>query len=108
MKQNVSTWSSLQPLGLVHPWWSYIKKELGLFCQMQEYLWNSMFNPLCQAIYLFSAKCISDYFSVCYFFKIQNYTVALKQKEGGMKMSNLKVYLVKAKLGKALSISGAG
>lgn len=68
MKQNVSTWSSLQPLGLVHPWWSYIKNESGLFCQMQGYLWNSMFNPLCQAIYLFSAKCICDYFSVCCFF----------------------------------------
>lgn len=41
-------------------------------------------------------------------FKIQNYTVTLKQKERGMKIFNLEVYLVKVKLGKALSISGTG
>lgn len=67
---------------------------------------------MCSILYvrpsIYSQQNTSVITSVCWFFKIQNYTVTLKQKEGGMKMFNLKVYLVKVKLGKALSISGAG
>lgn len=58
----------LTALRLVHPWWSHVKNEFGLFCQMQGFLWDSMFNPLCQVIYLFSAKYICEYFSVRWFF----------------------------------------
>lgn len=67
---------------------------------------------MCSILYvrpsIYSQQNASVITSVCCFFKIQNYIVTLKQKEGGMKMFNLKVYLVKVKLGKALSIAGAG
>lgn len=69
-----------------------------------------MSNPLCQATDLSSAKCICDYLSVfCLFLSTELYSSPPTGGDGGgMKTFNVKVYPVKGKLGKALSISGAG
>lgn len=68
-------WNKMSARGLPHsPWVLFIpggatwRMSLAYFVRCRDILWNSTFNPLCQAIYLFSAKCICDYFSVCWGF----------------------------------------